>query len=123
MTTGNSRMITATEFKAKCLQLMDEVAATRENIIITKRGRPVCVLTPYKEKPKSLFGIDRDIIQIHGDITAPIDVEWDAETGRNWDLPESAAAEKPTFAEMLLAIPKDGQEFERFPWKDREIEF
>ena len=123
MATGNTRTITASEFRAKCLQLMDEVAATGEEIIITKNGRPVSRLIPYREKPKSLFGIDRDKIVILGDIVEPIDVEWEAESDRNWDLPESASGEKPTFVEMLLAIPKDGQEFERFPWKDREIEF
>ena len=32
-------------------------------------------------------------------------------------------AEAPTFVEMLLAIPKDGEEFERLPLKLREIEF
>ena len=58
-----------------------------EEIVITKRGRPVCRLTPYRAKPKSWFGVDRDIIQIHGDIVEPIDVEWEAESGRNWDLP------------------------------------
>ena len=87
MAQGSSRTIKASEFKAKCLQLMDEIAATGEEIVITKHGRPVSRLTPYRTKPKSWFGIDRDIIQIHGDITEPIDVEWDAETGKNWDLP------------------------------------
>ena len=74
------RTIKASEFKAKCLKLMDEVAETGEEIIITKNGQPVSRLAPYRKKPKSWFGRDRDIIQIHGDITAPIDVEWEAES-------------------------------------------
>ena len=85
MAAGNSKTIKASEFKAKCLQLMDEVAATGEEIVITKNGRPVSRLTPYREKPKTLFGVDRDKIVILGDIVEPIDVEWDAETGKNWD--------------------------------------
>ena len=85
MAAGNSRTIKASEFKAKCLQLMDEVAATGEEIVITKNGRPVSRLMPYREKPKTLFGIDRDKIVIHGDIVEPIDVEWEAESGSNWD--------------------------------------
>ena len=32
-------------------------------------------------------------------------------------------AEAPSFVEMLLAMPKDDGEFERFPWKDRELDF
>ena len=123
MAASNSRTITASEFKAKCLQLMDEVAATAEEIVITKNGRPVSRLMPYREKPKSLFGIDRDIIQIHGDITEPIDVEWEAEFRRNWDLPESESGEKPTFVEMLVAMPQDGEEFERWPMRVRDVEF
>ena len=74
-----ARTIKASEFKAKCLKLMDEVAETGEEIVITKNGRPVSRLTPYREKPKSWFGVDRDRIQILGDIIAPIDVEWEAE--------------------------------------------
>ena len=38
-------------------------------------------------------------------------------------LRRNAKAEAPTFVEMLLAIPKDGEEFERLPWKAREVEF
>lgn len=67
--------IKASEFKAKCLKLMDEVADEGYDIVITKNGRPVSRLVPYREKPKSLFGIDRGRIEILGDIIEPIDVE------------------------------------------------
>ena len=79
------RTIKASEFKAKCLKLMDEVAESGEEIVITKNGRPVSRLLPYREKQRSPFGRDREIIQIHGDLDEPIDVEWNAVTGRNWD--------------------------------------
>ena len=79
------RTIKASEFKAKCLKLMDEVAESGDEIIITKNGRPVSRLVPYREKPKSLFGRDRDIIQIHGDIIEPIYAEWEATMGKNRD--------------------------------------
>ena len=75
-----ARVVKASEFKAKCLQLMDEVAASGEEIIITKRGRPVSRLAPYRERPKSLFGIDRGRIEILGDIVAPLEEEWEAES-------------------------------------------
>ena len=77
--TGGSRTIKASEFKAKCLKLMDEVAESGEEIIITKNGRPVSRLTPYRHKPKAPFGRYRDKILILGDIIEPIDVEWEAE--------------------------------------------
>ena len=79
------RTIKASEFKAMCLQLMDEVADSGNEIVITKNGRPVSRLVPYREKPKSLFGIDKGRIQIVGDVGEPIDVEWEAVTGKHWD--------------------------------------
>ncbi|ETX02807.1 MAG: prevent-host-death protein [Candidatus Entotheonella gemina] len=70
--------VKASEFKARCLQLMDEVAETREPVVITKRGKPICQLIPYRPKPKTLFGLSRETIVIKGDIISPIDVEWEA---------------------------------------------
>ena len=75
---GSPRTIKASEFKAKCLKLMDEVAETGEEIIITKNGKPVAKLSAHREKPKTLFGLGRDRMKIVGDIISPIDVEWDA---------------------------------------------
>ena len=83
-TTTGPRTIKASEFKAKCLRLMDEVAESGEEIVITKNGQPVSRLLPYREKQRSPFGRDRDIIRIHGDLDEPIDVEWDAVTGRDF---------------------------------------
>ncbi len=74
-----TRTINAAEFKATCLELLDEVAESGEELIITKNGHPVSRLVPYRKKPKSLFGIDRGRIEILGDIIEPIDVEWEAE--------------------------------------------
>ncbi len=73
------REIKASEFKARCLQLMDEVAETREPVVVTKHGKPVCQLVPYKPKPKTLFGVSKETIAVKGDIISPIDVEWEAE--------------------------------------------
>lgn len=82
---AGARTIKASEFKAKCLKLMDEVADSGDEIVITKNGRPVSRLVPYCEKPKSLFGIDRGRIKILGDIIEPLDVEWEADIGKTWD--------------------------------------
>ena len=77
--TAGSRTMQASEFKARCLQLMDEVAETGEEIVITKRGRPVSRLVSCREQPEAIFGADRDVIRIHGDVVEPLDVEWEAE--------------------------------------------
>ncbi len=73
------RTVKASEFKAKCLKIMDEVAATGEPVVITKRGVPVAQLVPAVRKPETLFGALKGSILYMGDIISPIDVEWNAE--------------------------------------------
>ncbi len=73
------REIKASEFKAKCLKLMDEVQRYQHRVVITKKGKPVAELVPHRGKRrKSPFGLHKDKIEITGDIISPIDVEWDA---------------------------------------------
>lgn len=44
--------ITATDFKARCLRLLDEIGRTGEELVILKRGRPVArVIAAHEEKP------------------------------------------------------------------------
>jgi prevent-host-death family protein len=71
-----TRQITAAEFKAKCLRLMDEVAKRRTSIVITKRGKPVAKLVPADDTSVDPFGCMAGTIEILGDIVSPIDVEW-----------------------------------------------
>jgi prevent-host-death family protein len=78
------KQITASAFKAKCLQLMDEVAATGEPIIITKSGQPICQLIPYRSKPKTLYGALQANITIMGDLIAPLDIAWEALRRSSW---------------------------------------
>ncbi|MBW2164477.1 MAG: type II toxin-antitoxin system Phd/YefM family antitoxin [Deltaproteobacteria bacterium] len=70
--------IKASEFKAKCLHLMDEVNRTGEKIAITKNGKPVSILKAYRTVPKTLFGLHKGKIQSKDDLIAPLDIEWDA---------------------------------------------
>ena len=51
-----ARSISASEFKAKCLKLMDEIAVSGQELVITKHGQPVSRLVPYRKRPKTLFG-------------------------------------------------------------------
>ena len=69
----------ASEFKARCLALMDQVARTGEPILITKNGQPVAELAPVRAKPgTSPIGLHKGRIRILGDIVAPVEAEWDA---------------------------------------------
>ena len=71
--------ISAGEFKAKCLQLMDDVARTHEPIIITKHGKPLATLNPYIEPGASPFGFLKGQGQVQGDIVASTEENWDAQ--------------------------------------------
>ena len=73
---GQAKTIKASEFKAKCLKLMDEVAESGEEIVITKNGRPVSRLAPYRGKAQMTFGRNWDKIRILGDIVEPMPAEW-----------------------------------------------
>ena len=71
------KYVPATEFKANCLRLMNEVAQQRRPIVITKRGKPVAKLVPVEEEPTGLFGYMAGTAKICGDIISPIDEdEW-----------------------------------------------
>lgn len=70
--------ISAAEFKATCLELMDAVERTGESVVVTKRGRAVARLGPVRTRVRSAFGIMKGCIAVRGDIVAPVDEQWNA---------------------------------------------
>lgn len=70
--------VKASVFKAKCLSLMDLVNETGEEIIITKNGKPVSRLVPYRKKPDTLFGLHKGKIDSKDDLIVPTGEEWSA---------------------------------------------
>lgn len=78
--------VPATEFKAKCLELMDRVYERRESYVITKRGKAVARLVPVERMTKEpLFGRLRGMVEEVKDITGPV-LPADAwETLAEWD--------------------------------------
>ena len=73
------KTIKASEFKAKCLSLMDDVAQSGEEIVVTKNGKPVSRLVPIKQRPKQVFGLHRGMWQLHDDLVEPVNEPWDVE--------------------------------------------
>jgi antitoxin (DNA-binding transcriptional repressor) of toxin-antitoxin stability system len=73
------RMMSAAEFKAKCLQAMEQVAATGDPIIVTKRRKAIAQLAPVARKPKTLRGFLKGRVKTRKDIISPIKVPWDAD--------------------------------------------
>lgn len=80
----NFKTIKASEFKAKCLKLMDQVASSGQELVITKNQKPIAKLTPYRQRPKTLLGIDKGKIEITGDIVSPVEADWKVDSSRDW---------------------------------------
>jgi len=78
-----AKTIAAAEFKATCLRLIDEMNEDGQPITITKRGKPVAVLTPITEKSaekKGIVGLMRGSVLRYDDPFAPAldPSEWEA---------------------------------------------
>lgn len=71
-----SRTMSATEFKAQCLSLMDDVQRTGDEVIITKHGKAVARLVAPENALSSAYGWMNGTVTFVGDATAPEDV-WD----------------------------------------------
>ncbi|MGH2728915.1 MAG: type II toxin-antitoxin system Phd/YefM family antitoxin [Actinomycetota bacterium] len=70
--------IPASQFKAKCLALLDQVADTHVSFVITKRGRPVAKVVPVDEPTARR--------SLKGSVTILTDREEDLfSTGEAWD--------------------------------------
>lgn len=73
-------IIAAGKFKAECLKLMDRVNETHEEIIISKRGKPVAKLVSAENEPKkSIFGLLSDMVIEEKDIISSTGKKWNAE--------------------------------------------
>jgi prevent-host-death family protein len=71
------KVLTATEFKAKCLRILENLGP--RGVVITKRGRPVARVIPARPVDNSkLIGLMKGKVVIRGHIFS---------TGRKWDAP------------------------------------
>jgi len=73
------QILKASEFKARCLKLMDEVQETGEEIVITKHGKPVSKLVPFRVKASSLFGLHKNKISSQDHDIFSTDEKWEAD--------------------------------------------
>jgi prevent-host-death family protein len=74
--------VAISEFKAKCLGMLEEVRKTRKPIRVTRFGKPVAeVIPPSPERPaRRLLGCMAGTAEILGDIVGPSGSwdDWDA---------------------------------------------
>jgi prevent-host-death family protein len=71
------KSIAAGKFKDVCLKMLDDVAATKTAVVITKRGRPVAKLVPYIT-PVKKAGLAGSVLKEVGD-PFRTDERWDAD--------------------------------------------
>ena len=73
------------EFKAKCLSVLDEVHKTKKAILVTRFGKPLAEVIPASAEvvAGSWIGSMKDSIEILGDIVSPAsdENEWEALRG------------------------------------------
>ena len=76
------RRIAAGKFKALCLKLMDQVQRTGEEIVITKRNRPVAKLAPLTGNDLRAFvGRSRGVITASREaLLAPVSEDWEVDS-------------------------------------------
>lgn len=73
-----SKNVSASEFKAKCLALLDEVDQTGIPLTITKRGKAIAKVVPLNTtQAPNLLGSVR--YKRESDVLAPVDDGWEAE--------------------------------------------
>ncbi len=66
------KQMRASVFKARCLSIMNDVQATGEPVIVTKRGTPVVKVVPVEPRKNNLFGFMAGEFKITGDIESPV---------------------------------------------------
>ncbi len=66
------KQMRASIFKARCLSAMNDVQATGEPIVVTKRGTPVVKVVPAEPRKNNLFGFLAGEFKITGDIERPV---------------------------------------------------
>jgi len=72
--------IAVTDFKGRCLAVIDDVARGRTGpVVLTRRNRPVAAIVPIDDTPPGLWGAMR------GSVTVAPDTDLTQGTGDLWD--------------------------------------
>jgi len=82
------RIVSVTEFKAKCLALLDDIGEHGGAITITRRGRPLATVGPARKPAwKSPEGAWIGTVRIPDDLL-------DADTSELWDVSHPRRGER-----------------------------
>ena len=73
-----SSKVAISEFKSHFLEILKNLEKSKTSIIITKRNKPIAMVSPFHKKKDSIFGMMKNKGEIKGDIISPLDDEWEA---------------------------------------------
>lgn len=72
------KTLTITDFKARALQILGQVAKTRESVVVTKHGKPLAEVVPFSAATPSPGKLSEALV-FEKDIVSPLGQEmWDA---------------------------------------------
>jgi prevent-host-death family protein len=74
------KTVAATEFKAHCLALLEEVRQTRQPLLVTRHGTPVVEISPYMPRGTEQENPLKGSVLFEGDIISPVEEKWDSAT-------------------------------------------
>ncbi len=76
--------VAVSEFKAKCLGLLDLVQKTKQPLRITRHGKAIAeVVPPSQSSQANWIGSMKDVIETSGDIVSPANESGDWEVLRD----------------------------------------
>mgnify|MGYP006299351645 CR=1 FL=1 len=71
------KTLSVSDFKARALQVLGQVAETKEHVIITKRGKPLAEVVPFSSTTPSPGRLSEALV-FEKDIVAPLGEDiWD----------------------------------------------
>jgi prevent-host-death family protein len=73
--------VSASDLKNSWHEFLAQVSQARQEIVVTRYGRPVAKLSPYDGSGDGgeIFGSLAGSVTVHGDIIAPVGEPWDAD--------------------------------------------
>lgn len=80
---NDEQAVGVTDFKSRCLSLIDDVAKGKmRRVVLLKHKRPVAAIVPIGGQSEELWGALRGTVTIMPgtDLTAPTGEAWEAET-------------------------------------------
>ena len=78
------KTVAATEFKAHCLVLLEEVRQTRQPLIVARHGRPVAEISPYVAREQANENPLKGSILHQGELVSAQAVQWEVSGKTKW---------------------------------------